>query len=98
MNKQNEKIVIGGMYQYKDGSNSWIFVNKKLKNNTYLVHDIIIDEHDYDDDICEMDAQQIQEVADITKCYVAKYNARHNCFYAVWDGQDKRTLRKIYNI
>ena len=89
-------IKIAGLYQYKDGSNNWLLINRKVSKDTYLVHDFMLDDGDYDVDICEMSIDEIKAVADLSKCWNGKFKKGY--LYAVWDGGNKETYRIIYTI
>lgn len=86
-----EVLKIGGVYKTKEG---WLLVNKKV-GHRYLVYDIMLDEEDsdYDMDIGEMTEKEIREIADTSVCYVGKFRGPH--LYAVWDGQDKKTIQYV---
>jgi hypothetical protein len=90
------KIKIAGMYQYKDGSNCWLMIQKKIKGDIYLVYDFMLDDEDYDCEICEMSSEEIEKVADLSKCYSGKF--RNGILWAVWDGGNKETLRVVYDV
>jgi hypothetical protein len=88
------QIKIAGIYQYKDGSNNWLLINKKVKGDKYLVSDFMFDNGKYDCDIYKMGSEEIEKIADLSLCYSGVF--RNGIFYAVYD--DKCILRIVYDV
>jgi len=82
---------IGGFYETKD--NGWFFVNK-MKGEEISGRFIYIDESGYDEEITDIKKTELEPQLLDGVCWVGKYH-RTKGLYEVWDGGNKRTIRKL---
>jgi len=82
---------IGGFYETKD--KDWFFINE-MKGNDISGRFIYIDDEFYDEDIVDITKQELAEKLLDGKCWVGRYD-KDKGLYAVWDGANKSTLRKL---